>query len=407
MGMSVLARLTQLFRPSAKSLVTPGADLFALFGLTETASGVMVSPEAAIRVPAVSSAVRLISEAAATLPRMVKAVADDGTETDAPMHWANGLLNGRANDWTSGFELIRDLMVAALTEDRGGIAWANRIGSGRVVELIQYRPGLITIDYHPSTSEPTYRLENRQVDLTEMVHLRPVFGRSPLTLAREAIALAVVMERHASQLFGRGARPSGVLSFPKGMGEESVKKARAAWAATHEAGENGKTAILYDGAEFKPLTFSSTDAQFLENRQFQILEVARCFRVPPSMLFDLARATWSNTEQLGKEFLIYCLDPWLCALEAALDRALFVGKDRGKFRIRFDRDDMTRADLQTRAMTINSLIASEVINPNEGRSWIGYAPYPGGAKFGNRNINPDQGGRPTREQGGKPDAGAK
>lgn len=81
---------------------------------------------------------------------------------------------------------------------------------------------------------------------------------------------------------------------------ESVEEARAAWATTHEAGENGKTAILYDGAEFKPLTFNSTDAQFLENRQFQILEVARCFRVPPSMLFDLARATWSNTEQLGK-----------------------------------------------------------------------------------------------------------
>jgi HK97 family phage portal protein len=407
MGMSVIARLTQLFRPSAKSLAMPGADLFALFGLTETASGVMVSAEAAIKVPAVSSAVRLISEAAATLPRMVKAVAPDGTETDAPTHWANALLNGRANDWTSGFELIRDLMVAALTEDRGGIAWANRIGTGRVVELIQYRPGLITVDYDPNTGAPSYRLDNQPVDLDQMVHLRPIFGRAPLTLAREAIALALVMERHASKLFGNGARPSGVLSFPKGMGEESVKKARAAWTLTHENGETGKTAILYDGAEFKPLTINSTDAQFLENRAFQILEVARVFRVPPSMLFDLARATWSNTEQLGKEFLIYCLDPWLCALEGALDRVLFVGAERGKFRIKFDRDDMSRADLQTRATTINSLIASEVINPNEGRSWIGYAPYAGGEKFGNRNINPDQGGRPTREQGGKPDAGAK
>lgn len=402
MGMSVSARLSRLFRPSVKSLATPGADLFALFGLTETASGVMVSAESAIKVPAVSSAVRLISEAAATLPRLVKAVAADGMETDAPTHWANQLLNGRANDWTSGYELIRDLMVAALTEDRGGIAWANRVAGGRVAEMIQYRPGLITVDYHPNTGEPSYRLDNRVIAGSDMVHLRPVFGRSPLTLAREAIALALVMERHASQLFGKGARPSGVLSFPKGMGEESVKKARLAWAATHEAGDNGKTAILYDGAEFKPLAFTSTDAQFLENRAFQVLEVARCFRVPPSMLFDLSRATWSNTEQLGKEFLIYCLDPWLCALEAALDRALFVGGDRGKFRVRFDRDDMTRADLQTRATTINSLIASEVINPNEGRSWIGLAPYDGGATFGNRNINPDQGGRPSREEGGKP-----
>lgn len=400
--MSVLARLTQLFRPSVKSLATPTADLYALFGITETASGVMVSPDVAIRVPSVSSAVRLISEAAATLPRMVKAVAQDGTETDAPTHWANALLNGWANDWTSGYEMIRNLMVAALTEDRGGIVWANRNSVGRVVELIQYVPGMITVDYHPNTGEPTYSLDNRPEPLTNMVHLRPIFGKAPLTLAREAIAVAILMERHASQLFGRGARPSGALTFQKGMGEEAVKKTIAAWRANHESGESGKTAILHDGADFKPLTFNSTDAQFLENRAFQVLEVARVFRVPPSMLFDLSRATWSNTEQLGKEFLIYCLDPWLCSLEAAFDRALFVKGERGRFRIRFDRDDLSRADLQTRATTINSLIASEVINPNEGRSWIGYAPYAGGEKFGNRNINPDQGGRPTREEGGKP-----
>lgn len=404
--MSAFARLSRLFRPSVKSLATPGADLFAFFGLTETASGIMVSAEAAIRVPAVSSAVRLISEAAATLPRLVKAVAADGTETDAPAHWANGLLNDRANDWTSGFELIRDLMVAALTEDRGGVAWANRTGGGRVVELIQYRPGLITVDYHQYTGEPSYRLDNQPVPLTNMVHLRPVFGRSPLTLAREAIALAMVMERHASQLFGKGARPGGTVTFQKGMGEEAIKKSIAAWRLAHESGEGGKTAFLHDGAEYKQVALTSTDAQFLENRAFQVLEVARCFRVPPTMIFDLSGATWSNTEQLGKEFLIYCLDPWLCALEAALDRALFVGPERGKFRVRFDRDDMTRADLQTRATTINSLIASEVINPNEGRSWIGLAPYTGGEAFGNRNINPDQGGRPTREEGGKAD-GAK
>lgn len=404
--MSVIARLSQLFRPSVKSLATPTADLYALFGITETASGVMVSPDVAIRVPAVSSAVRLISEAAATLPRLVKAVAADGTETDAPTHWANGLLNGRANDWTSGFELIRDLMVAALTEDRGGIAWAGRNGGGKVVELIQYRPGLITVDYHPNTGEPTYRLDNRAEPLTNMVHLRPIFGKAPMTLAREAIAVAILMERHASQLFGKGGRPSGTVTFQKGMGEEAVKKSIAAWRAVHESGDGGRTAFLHDGAEFKPIALTSTDAQFLENRAFQVLEVARCFRVPPSMLFDLSRATWSNTEQLGKEFLIYCLDPWLCALEAAFDRVLFTGPERGKFRVRFDRDDLTRADLQTRATTINSLIASEVINPNEGRSWIGLAPYGGGETFGNRNINPDQGGRPTREEGGKPN-GAK
>lgn len=391
---SIFARL---FRPSAKGLADPGAELFALFGLTETASGVMVTAEAALKVPAVSSAIRLISEAVATLPRRVVRVGGDGKETVAENHWALPLINGRMNEWTPAYCGFRDIVIDALSDDRGGFLWVNRLGDGRIAELIRYRSGMITADLHQNvTGEPVYRLENRPVALSDMVHLRNPFGRSPLTLAREAIAIAVVLQAHAANLFGKGARPSGALMFPKGMGEASVVKAIAAWRASHESGESGRTAILHDGAEFKPFAFTSTDAQFIENRKFQVTEVARCFRVPPSMLFDLDRATWGNTEQLGKEFLIYCLEPWLCALEGALSLAFFPGQP--EMAVRFDRDDMTRADLVTRATAINSLIASEVLNPNEGREWLGMAPYTGGEAFGNRNINPDTGGRPTKQE---------
>jgi HK97 family phage portal protein len=104
------------------------------------------------------------------------------------------------------------------------------------------------------------------------------------------------------------------------------------------------------------------------------------------MLFDHDRATWSNTEQMGREFLVYCLEPWLKALEGALRRALFTPEERAGLVIRFDRDDLTRADLSTRATVINSLIASRVINPNEGRDWLGLSPRAGGEEFMNPNI---------------------
>lgn len=193
---------------------------------------------------------------------------------------------------------------------------------------------------------------------------------------------------HAALLFTRGARPTGALKFPKGMGEEAVKKARAAWRATHESeNSSGRTAILYDGAEFEPFTFTSVDAQFLENRQFQIEEIARAFNIPAPMVGDLSRATWSNSEQKGREFLSYTLEPWLRGLEGALRRALFNDEERADHVIRFDRDDLTRADLATRATTINSLIASQTINPNEGRHWIGLPPREGGYDFMNPNIS--------------------
>ena len=370
-----------------KSLANPSDDLYALFGLTPTASGIAVSAETALRVPAVGSAIRVISEAVACLDVMVKQVAADGTETDLPTHPVLPLLHNEANGWTSGFELIRDLVIDALTDDRGGLAYVNRVGDGRVMEILRYRPGTVSVEYDQATGEPSYKINNMPVDARDMIHLCSPFGRAPLSLAREAIGVAVVLERHASRLFGRGARPSGALKFPKGMGEEAVKKARAAWRETHEGEDNGgRTAILYDGAEFEALTFNSTDAQFLENRTFQIYEIARAFRVPPSMLFALDRATWSNTEQMGREFLIYCLEPWLKSLEGALRRALLGDEERAGLVIRFDRDDLTRADLSTRATVINALISSRTINPNEGRNWLGLPPRAGGDEFLNPNI---------------------
>lgn len=386
----------RLFRPSAKSVADPWADLFQLFGVVQTSTGVAISADAAARVPAVGHAIRLISNAAAILPRVVKKVAEDGTETRVAGHWAEALLNRQANDWTSGFDLIRDCMVDALTDDRGGLIYANRAASGRVVELIRYRSGIMTVDYHQKTGQPLYRMESAPVEASSVVHLRPIFGKSPLTMFREAIGIAIVLERHASLLFSKGARPSGGLMFPKGMGEEAVKRAIAAWRSTHEGDTaGGKTAILYDGAEFKPYAFTSTDAQFIENRNFQILEIARAFGVPPSMLYQLDRATWGNTEQMGKEFLVWCLEPWLQALEGAFTRCL-LGK--GDLVIRFDRDDMTRADLVTRATAISSLTSARVINPNEGRGWLGMAPYEGGNEFANPHINPDRGGAPAKNE---------
>lgn len=375
-------------QPETKGLAEPGDDLWAIFGLTPTAgTGTPVTPDAALRVPAVGAAIRVLSEAVATLDPCVKRIEADGTEVDDKTHAVLPLLRDQANDWTDGFSLIRDLVIDALSDDKGGMAYVNRLDDGRIAEIIRYRRGVIDVQFDQLTGEPRYRIDRRVVPSSDIIHLRSPFGRAPLSLACEAIGVAIALDKHAARLFGRGARPSGALKFPKGMGEESVKKARAAWRATHEGEDSGgQTAILYDGTDFEPFTFNSTDSQFLENRKFQILEIARAFRVPPSMLFDHDRATWSNTEQMGREFLSYTLEPWLRATEGALRRALFTPEERGMYAVRFDRDDLTRADLSTRATVINSLISSRTINPNEGRAWLGLQPYAGGDQFANPNI---------------------
>ncbi|TPJ56751.1 phage portal protein [Mesorhizobium sp. B2-6-7] len=374
-----------------KSLAAPDEELLAILGASVTGTAA-VPASVALTVPAVAAAVRAISEAAATL--CVKVQRKDGDAwVDDEEHPAWPLLNGDACPWDSGFSLIRDLVAEALIYDTGGLAWVNRV-DGKPVEIIRYNHSVISVQRDANTNEPSYRLSGNVVPSGDVIHLTAPFAKSPLNMASEAIGTAYQMEKHAAKLFTNGARPAGVLEFPTGvkLGDEALKKVKAGWQAAFGGSGNGSgTAVTWDGAAWKPLTFSSVDSQFLELRKFQNLEICRAFRVPPQMVFELDRATWSNSEQMGKEFLTYCLEPWLRALEAALMRALIAPGDRKSFRIWFERDDLTQADLGARATAYSSLVSVRIYSPNELRAWDGAPPYAGGDKYENPNT-----GTPTK-----------
>lgn len=370
------------------NLVDEEGVLHALWSGTASGS-IAVSGAAALRVPAVASAIRVISEAAATLEIKVLERDDKGVETEDRSHPVGILLRGDVNGWSSGFDLVRDLVADALTRDWGGIAYVNRVGD-EIREIVRYQPQAISVQLDPLTGEPAYRLNGALVPSRNVVHVRGPFDKSPLNLAADAIGAARTMETHAAKLFQNGAKPGGIIETPKALGDEGVKKMIKAWRLAHDGSSNaGKTGILWDGATFKQMVLTSVDSQFIELRRFQILEICRAFRIPPSMLYELERATWSNSEQMGREFLTYTLEPWLRALETSLGRALLSREERRRFRIVFDRDDLTRADLTARATAISSLISAKVLNPNEARSWLDLGPYDGGQEFGNPHINPN------------------
>lgn len=370
------------------NLVDEDGVLHALWSGMASGS-VAVSGAAALRVPAVASCVRVISEAAASLPVRIMERGEDGSEVEDLNHPIGVMLRGDVNPWTSGFDLIRDMTADALTRDWGGLAFVNRVGD-EVREVIRYQPSMISVDYDSKTGEPRYRIEGMSRRSSEILHVRGPFDKSPLNLAAEAVGAAKIMESHAVNFWKNGAKVGGILKTKKSLGDSGVKAMIRAWRAAHDGPANaGKTAILWDDTDFQQLTLSSVDSQFIELRRFQILEICRAFRVPPGMVFELERQTWSNMEALGREFLIYCLEPWLRVLENSLSRALLSREDRLRFRILFDRDDLTRADLTARATAISSLISARVLNPNEARSWLDLAPYAGGEEYGNPHINPN------------------
>jgi HK97 family phage portal protein len=320
-----------------------------------------------------------------TLPCIVYQRSEDGSKERAPDHPAYKLLHDEANPWTPASDLREQLARDALLHKDGGFAYINRI-DGVPVELLRLNPEAITIEADKVTGEPLYKNGDTPILRDNILHIRPPGGECPIKSAREAIGLALIMERHAAMLFGNGARPSGTINFPNKLGDETAKRIKTAWNKAHGGGNSGGTAVLEEGGEFQSLALTSVDAQFLELRKFAIEEIARAFRVPPHMLYEMGRATWSNSEQMRQDFLTFCLMAWIKRFEGEIRLKLFTAEERDTYFAEFLLEDFLRADFATRMEGYSKAIAARILNPNEARGFDNLPPYAGGEIFENPNT---------------------
>lgn len=348
-----------------------------LLGGSQTASKVRVGPTTAMRVPAVSRAVNLIAGVFGHLPCRVLKIEDSG-EAPAPDHPAFVIVNRRANPFTGAgqfrAQLVRDMLLHG-----NGYAFANRVG-GKLRELTHLPAGSVTVEVDEATREPHYNVTVdgavRTYHWSEIVHLSApsldgVSGKSPVHLGREAIGLAIVLERHAGRLFSNAARPGGIIMIPQGVGKDGRDRMRESWQRNHGGDSNGGTAILEGGADFKSIAFSSIDAEFNITRRQQTREIANVFNLPSTLLNDLDNGTYSNVEGLAQSFRDETLLPIIHALEFALERALLDEEETPAFRIAFDLEALDRADLSARAEAMAKRRAAAVTSANEERERLG------------------------------------
>jgi HK97 family phage portal protein len=395
--LSIATRFKSLLGLETKaSLAEPDDFLLSLFGAGQTLAGANVTPESAMSCAPVACAVRSISEAVGQLPlRIYKRLPDGGKEpaTDHPLF---RLLGDAPNAWTPASLFRSQVTADALLQPYGGFAQIVRV-DGKPYELIRLDPTLSSIVVDYSNFEPAYAIKAdgknpaREIPAADLIHLHtPAYrpSRGLVGEAREAIALCIVLEQYAARLFGKGARPSGVLSLKGGASPDAIAKIRAAWLATQGGSNSGGTAILPGDISWQALALTSVDAQFLEMRQMAVREVARIFRVPVHMLMEPERSTPRSVEALGQEFVTMTLLPWLKAWEQSLELKLLAKEERDQFCIEFNLDAFARADLLARAQAMNLLVSARVLNPNEARELaFGKPAYAGGDKFENPNTS--------------------
>jgi HK97 family phage portal protein len=386
--LSVTSRIQKLFGLETKgALATPESWLLELFGSVPAASGINPTPRTAMTCAPVRRAVQLISESIGQLPVHVYERGDDGTKDRAQDHPAYALLHDQANDWTPASKFREEITRDALLYPNGGFAFINFV-DGKPFELTRLNPEETPVIVKHVNSEPIYKIGDRTIPRQNILHI-PSPSLNGLGLvhdAREAIGLAMVMERHAARLFGNGARPSGLLSLKGVVTPDALIKAKAAWQAAHGGNNSGGTAVVPAEAEWQALTLTSVDAQFMEMRRFAINEIARVFGVPPHMLFELDRAIKSNAEQMGQEFLTYSLMSWIKRWEGEIRLKLFSPEDRKIYFAEFLTDDFARADLASRTESYVKQIAARILNPNEARAAENKPPYAGGNVYANPNT---------------------
>ena len=351
------------------------------FYLGNSTAGKNVSESSAMQMTAVYACVRVLSEAVAGLPLHLYKYTDKGSKEKAIDHPLYFLLHDEPNPEMCSF-VFRETMMTHLLLWGNAYAQIIRNGKGEVMAIYPLMPSRMTVDRN-ERGELYYQYQLSRDDAQTMkgssVILKPsdvlhilglgfdgLVGYSPIAMAKNAIGLSMATEEYGSKFFANGATPGGVLEHPGTL--KNPARVRESWNQAFGGSVNSnRVAVLEEGLKYTPITIAPDQAQFLETRKFQLNEIARIFRVPPHMIGDLERATFSNIEHLSLEFVKYSLDPWLVRWEQSMSRVLFTDDEKREYFIKFNVDGLLRGDYQSRMSGYSVGIQNGFLSPNDVR----------------------------------------
>jgi HK97 family phage portal protein len=357
----------------------------------DTSAGVDVSPERALQVTTVFACVRILAETLASLPlHLYKRLSNDAKER-AREHPLYSILHDLPNPEMTAFEFRETLMGHVATWGNGYSEIQLNKG-GQVMELWPLRPDKMKIERRDGELWYTYRLPKPdKFGRTEVIlrkeQLLHVHGLgfdgiqeyNPIRLARDAVGLAMATEGYGGRFFKNGASPGGVLEHPGTLSPEAHKNLRESWEEQHKGlDRSSRLAILEEGMKYNQIGLPPETAQFLQTRKFQVSEIARFYRVPPHMVADLDRATFSNIEHQGLEFVMYTMMPWMVRWEQAIGRDLLGTAERRQYFAGFLVDALLRGDIKSRYEAYAVARQNGWMNADEIRARENLNPMPDG-----------------------------
>lgn len=333
-----------------------------------------VTPATAQGVSAVYACVQAISETTASLPLILfKRNGDDRERaSDHPLY---RVLHDQANPEQTALE-AREYMQACVLLRGNAFARLVRGYDGQVRELWPLNPDNVTVQRTASGLVYDYTKDGVLTRLLahEVLHLRHrlgddgVLGISPIQAARGVVELAQAENEHGRNTFTNGAKLLGVLKFPGKLKPEQRQAIATSWSSQHAGGSNsGRTAILEEGVDFQALSMTLEDAEWIAARQFSVEEVARLFRVPPTVIGDLRNGNYSNSVEMARQFVTQTLRRHLVAWEQAIAAKCLTEAGRRTYFAEHQVEGLLRGDSANRAAFYSSGIADGWLKRSEVR----------------------------------------
>jgi HK97 family phage portal protein len=353
-----------------------------------TAAGVNVDPDSSLRSLTVYGCVNLISSTCSTLPvALYREVGDDAAKIAKP-RWMS-TPNPEA-DWTT---FVVQILTSWLLDGNAYIA--PRRVDGITAEAVVLHPARVNVQRDTAGSGRVYMVDGvpwrgELLHIPAMMRPQALKGVSPIEAAREAVGAEIAERDFGARFFGQGAHLSGVISVPGDLDDDQAEQLKRGWARRHAGTRKAHMpGVLTGGAEWKPISISPEQAQFLDTRRFTAAEIASLvFSVDPAMLGlnqPGTSVTYANLEQRGINFVQFALLPWLTRLESMVK----VLAQPGQF-AKFNLDGLLRADTTARYQAHAIAAAHGILTVNEIRALEDRPPLPGGDVLqpsgGNHNV---------------------
>lgn len=342
--------------------------------MTPNASGIAVTERSAMALAAVFSAINVLATDTASLPLRAYRRRPDGGRDEVRDHPVADLVMNSPDGETTSMRW-RQALAGHVLGWGNGYAEIRFRSDGRPGALHLLDPANTRPERTARTNALRYRIDEsgRYLPPRRVLHVAGLgydglTGYSPIGQARQTIGLGIAAETFGASFFGQGARPGGVIEWDQKFGsEEDIKRFRSDWNSVHQGAENAaKVALLYPGMKYKAISISPEDAQFIATRQFQVIEIARLYRLPPHKIGDYSQSHLANIEASNLDYLTTSLMPWLEAIEQELNRKLFTPEERqAGLYVEHNMAAFLRGDMKARAEFYTKLRDLGVFNPNQ------------------------------------------